>query len=251
MLKIGICDDIEWYVKQLHIFLDEYDFGEEVEIVEFSDGIKMINDISKLDADEIFDLIITDIEFTKRKEINAVELFKKIQLQHPNMKIIYFTAHDEYVDIVANSWAFGYIRKPLKREKILELFDRYKLLERSELTAAPAFVCRYKGQMMRVPYGLIKYIYSNQRKVIIVQKNGNEVELRAKLDDIWEKNFSLLEYFVRVNKSYILNMHYVNSFSAKEVSVEGGLTIGVRPHYLDEYRKRYNAFLFGNYPSSE
>lgn len=45
MFKEALCDDVVECVKKLHTYLDEYDFEEEVEVFEYTDGIKMINDI--------------------------------------------------------------------------------------------------------------------------------------------------------------------------------------------------------------
>lgn len=243
MIKIAICDDVRMYIDQVHNIVDRYQWGEDIEVVEYMDGLDMIVDIFNQD-EQLFDLIITDIEFTKNKEINAVDLFKKIQIRYPDIRIIYITIYDQYVMDVANSLPFGYARKPLKECEIFKLFDRYKRIERSKAIMAPSFVCRYKGEIIKIPYGRIKYVYSKQKKIYIVCNDGIEIGVRTKLDDAWEEDFSRLEYFARANKSYIINLFHAESFFPKDVKLDDGTMISISRGYLEDFRERRKSFLF-------
>lgn len=242
MIKIAICDDVYSYVEDVHKFVDNYDWGEGIEVTEYTDGLEMINEILKQD-EQLFDLIITDIEFTKNKKINAVDLFKKIQIRHPDIRIIYITLYDQYVMDVANSLPFGYVRKPINEFDIYKLFERYKKIERNKAITAPSFVFRYKGEIIRVPYGRIKYVYSKQKKIFLVCNDGTEIEIRSKLDNIWRESFSQLEYYARANKSYIINLCHVENFLSKSIQFDDGMIISVGRGYIEDFRDRSKKFL--------
>lgn len=243
MIKIAICDDVNLYVEKVRKFVDSFNWGEEIEITEYTDGMDMINDIFK-NEDQIYDLIITDIEYTKNRGINAVDLFKKILMHYPEMKIIYITKYDQYVNNVANSLPFGYIKKPFNEIEIHKLFDRYKKIGRNKSITAPSFVFRYKGQIIDIPYGRIKYVYSNWKKVFIVCDDGREIKIRAKLEDIWRESFSQIEYYARANKSYIINLCNAENIFSKSVELDDGVVVSLGKGYLEDFRERSKNFLF-------
>lgn len=244
MIKIAICDDVCSTMVDIHKLVDDYVWEEDVKVVEYTDGLELMNDIC-IQNEQLFDLIITDIECTKNKEINAVDLFQKIQLRYPDIRIIYMAINDKYAMNVANSMPFGYIKKPINKSDIYELFDKYKKIENNKLIPASFFVfSNNKQELVKISYKRIKYVYSMHKTIFLVYNDGAKTKIKAKLDDIWRENFSQLEHYARANKNYIINLYYVENFYPKNVQLDDGTMISVGREYWKDLQERCKNFLF-------
>ena len=58
---------------------------------------------------------------------------------------------------------------------------------------------------------------------------------RGRLDDIEHQIEELKGCFVRVNKSYLINTRYINSYTTKAVRLYDGNVISISRKYLQEF----------------
>lgn len=244
MIKIATCDDIEAYIEQIHKLLDGYDFGEEQKIMEFTDGTELLRylDKSRNRKEQLFDLIVTDIEFTgAKREINAVEALEPYQLLYPDtLKIIYVTAYSTYVKSVANALAYGYMEKPIERDVFYEILDRYKKIRQSHYGK---LTYKYRGEIVSVLFRDILYLFSNDRKVYIVTSHGETLEMRETIDHLWNDIFDKQVMFARAGKSYIVNLRQAKNVKINEIVMPDGVKIRVGRKYIDQYRMRMWEFV--------
>lgn len=242
MLKIAVCDDSEIDVKILEVLLREYFKDEELEVKGYTNGLDMVMELNRLSKEDMFDIIVSDICFVAGdNEINAVDLLSPIQLGHPDLKIIYITGYQLFVRRVANALPFGYIEKPFSKEQLYIVLDRYRKIEKSKAAAVPMYIYKHKGAIFPIPYDKIKYVYSTQRIIIIVCSDDSELELRSRIDELWQHDFSKIEYFSRPNKGYIVNLHFVEKFSKRQIEIDG-ISLNIRPRYIEDFRKRTNQY---------
>ncbi len=68
------------------------------------------------------DLVFLDIEMP---EANGFELFKNVNKD--SFEVVFVTAYSQFLEKSVNEiGCFGYLQKPLEREKLLKIFERYQ-----------------------------------------------------------------------------------------------------------------------------
>ena len=103
-------------------------------VAEAGDGRTALELVEKLKPE----LVFLDVEMP---EMTGVECARAIQDLNPNTVIIFATAHDTYMSEAFEVYAFDYLVKPFKVERVIQTLERARerLLARMERsTALPA-----------------------------------------------------------------------------------------------------------------
>lgn len=244
MIKIAICDDMDVFLRQMRRMLEAYDFGEEQQIMEFSDGMEMVRYLERCkdQGKKMFDLIITDIEFISGdRSINAVATLEPFQMLYPDtLKIVYVTAYRTHVKSVANAMAYGYIEKPIDKYAFYGILERYKKIRQSHYGK---LTYKYRGEIVSVLFRDILYLFSNDRKVYIVTSSGETLEMRDTIDHLWDDIFDKQVMFARAGKSYIVNLKQAKNVKNDEVVMPDGVNIRIGRKYLNHYRMKMWDFM--------
>lgn len=96
----------------------------------------------------------------------------------------------------------------------------------------------------KIPYEKIKYVYSVKGRIIVNFDDNTKIEQRGSIKKLWKNEFSFRQDFGQPNKSYIVNMAYVDKFMGIKILMEDDMVIEVHPKYFEEFRKRTTDFLF-------
>jgi len=124
MFKLIIADDEPIIRQHLLKAINWESTGFEI-IAEASDGLSLLNKTIELNPDAV----LIDI---KMPIMSGIEFAKKIKKINPNLKIIVLSGYSdsEYLLELIDSGVSGYILKPFKNEKVVEIFQKLA----SELT---------------------------------------------------------------------------------------------------------------------
>lgn len=170
-----------------------------------------------------------DIEMEK---MDGIALAREIRKHNRQMQIIFVTGYMEYIQEGYDVEALHYLLKPVSQEKIDSVLDR--AVERLK-TADAVLLVESGGEVLRLPLKEIRFIESNRNYNIIHADNDYEVrgtlsELEAKLD----------EAFVRVGRSYLVNLNYVRRIGKTELILNTGEKL---PVPRGSYKKLNEAFI--------
>ena len=225
--QIAICDDEEKqraYIKSLvegwlrqtfhHIKIQEYASSEQFLFEQAYDRTQ---------------ILFLDIEMEK---MDGIALAREIRKHNRQMQIIFVTGYMEYIQEGYDVEALHYLLKPVSQEKIDSVLDR--AVERLK-TADAVLLVECGGEVLRLPLKEIRFIESNRNYNIIHADNDYEVrgtlsELEAKLD----------EAFVRVGRSYLVNLNYVRRIGKTELILNTGEKLLVP---RGSYKKLNEAFI--------
>ena len=157
---------------------------------------------------------------------------REIRKHNRQMQIIFVTGYMEYIQEGYDVEALHYLLKPVSQEKIDSVLDR--AVERLK-TADAVLLVESGGEVLRLPLKEIRFIESNRNYNIIHADNDYEVrgtlsELEAKLD----------EAFVRVGRSYLVNLNYVRRIGKTELILNTGEKL---PVPRGSYKKLNEAFI--------
>lgn len=208
-LKVFICDDdagMRLVLRKAVEKIEGFDIVGEAE-----DGDSALLLIDELRPDIVF----IDVEMPK---ISGIECAQKIVDIDPKIIIIFATAHAEYMSDAFSLYAFDYLVKPFKIERIYQTLGRIKAIKD---------VQQEKGirKVIRQDKGLEKILLKNKEgislvdmsDIIIIQREERSTVIYTK-DSSYTTSESLSEIeerlnktlFFRSHKSYIINLAMIN-----------------------------------------
>jgi len=197
-------------------------------MIERVEGFELVGEAE--DGKELLELVeqhrpqvvFLDVEMP---EMTGVECARIIQDTDPSTVLIFATAHDQYMGDAFGVYAFDYLVKPFKLERVLKTLerarDRIQRVEEKPLPPLPQ-VERPKlaaaRLMLRNRDGIS---FVNMQDVLLVQREERTTVLYTVGDGRYITADSLGEMeerldravFYRCHKSYIINLNYIDNIT--------------------------------------
>lgn len=164
------------------------------------------------------DVVFLDVEMPI---LNGVECAKRILDIQPKTIIIFATAHEEYMPEAFELYAFDYMIKPFKVDRLLQSLDRIKELrdKQNEYTVQRStrdeksldkLLIHNKEGLSFIDTSEIILIQRENRSTVIYTANERYVtsEGLSELEERLNKTF-----FFRSHKSYIINLSMIHKIS--------------------------------------
>ena len=161
--------------------------------------------------------------------MTGIECARLIQDMNPRMIIVFATAHDDYMAQAFEVYAFDYMVKPFKMERVMKTLERIRqvTLDRHGLAAHEAVEHIHKlnsrtaaaGRLMLHHKEGVNFV--NQADILLVQRenrstvlyttDGRRFETSEALGDVEARLDPKL--FFRCHKSYIINLNMIDSIT--------------------------------------
>ena len=210
MIRLAIVEDEDLYANQLVEYIRKYELesGEQFKIERFRDGDEIAEEYK---GD--YDIILMDIQMQFMDGMTAAEKIRELDSE---VIIMFITNMTNYAIRGYQVDALDYVVKPVeyfsfckKIEKAIGKVDRKK---------TPAITIRIQSGVMKLKANDIYYIESEGHNLFYVTKKGT-YKSRAKMK---EAEDALVQYgFFRSNKSYLVNMQYVEGVSDGCCMIQG------------------------------
>ena len=189
----------------------------------------------KVLADEDIDLILVDINMP---DLNGLDF-----ISHP--LVIFTTAYSEYAVDGFKLDAVDYLLKPFEFQDLLKAADKarkqfeYRLLEQqgelgnsSQIKGDSLFV-KSDYRVVRIDVKNIRYIESMSEYVrIFIEGEDKPVITLASLQKMEER---LPAYFMRVHRSYIVNLRKITEVSRLRIIFDKTTYIPVGDNYKEKF----------------
>lgn len=161
--------------------------------------------------------------------MTGIECARLIQDMDPRMIIVFATAHDDYMAQAFEVYAFDYMVKPFKLERVMKTLERIRhvtLARRGEATReAVEHIHRLAtrtaaaGRLMLHHKEGVNFI--NQADILLVQRENRSTVLYATENRRFETSEALGDVearldpkiFFRCHKSYIINLNVIDSIT--------------------------------------
>ena len=160
-------------------------------------------------------------------EMTGLECAKAIQDMNPRTIIVFATAHDDYMAQAFEVYAFDYMVKPFKVERVMKTLERIRQVTKSHTMAAEAVEHIHKlatrsaaaGRLMLHHKEGVNFI--NQADILLVQRENRSTVLYATGNRRYETSEALGDVedrldpkiFFRCHKSYIINLNVIDSIT--------------------------------------
>ena len=230
-MRIAICDDDMAVTGVMDGMLQKIEKEEkiEMEVDVFFGGAGLWEQIQQTGA---YDLIYLDIEM---KDMDGITVARKIREKDPYTILIFVSAYDSYFRQLFEVEPFRFLDKPLD-EKI---FREYFLLAYKRISSQnERFAFRFEKRIYQLPLREIVYFESNLRLIYIHGKD-REDRFYGKLNQVQEQMEKMSRYFIRIQRSYLVNYYHILSMNGKEVELITGEKLPVSKEYKDRALSRY------------
>lgn len=233
MLSIAVCDDEITECLDLSVKIKKILDGRNVECIikRFQNGEKLVK------SADGFDIIFLDIIM---RAPNGMETARLLREKSFDKALVFVSSSREYVFDAYDVEAFNYLLKPIDDKKLESVLGKAisKIDDKSE-----RFIIINKDRRQKKLFLDDIYYFEIWGRVIRVHGKNGAFDYYGKIGELEQKLGG--DGFFRCHKSYLINLKYVNSYSAREIILDNGKAVplskrrydGFCVAYLKEMRK--------------
>ena len=227
-MRIALLDDEARETEQLEQLIRAYAFSRnyDLQCERFQSG----RDLLQRDK---FDLYFLDFCMD---DMNGIDVAKALKEKYSHaVTICYLTNYDAAAAQIINQGihADGFLKKPVDAKQLeekLDQFYRLSFFNRLELR---------QGKRFRTVFA---------QDILYAEADNKQIRLHL-FDRVEDYNYLLRDFenmlpaglFFRVQRSYLVNLQYIDSYDAKSVTLKNGETL---PLKSKDFQKAYHNFMF-------
>ena len=181
------------------------------------DGVQLLTLVEQ----EKPQLVFLDVEMPGK---TGVECARVIQDMNPAIVLIFATAHDEYMGDAFEVYAFDYLLKPFKKERVMQTLERAKKRIRHQTdgeTPLPVHPTPHQvsGRLMLHHKDGVSFL--NVSDIVLVQREDRTTVFYTASGERYVTSDSLSDtearldssIFFRCHKSYIINLNHIKNIT--------------------------------------
>lgn len=227
-MNILICDDERSIAQQVSELLQKHctEAGMQVRFHLFDDPCA-IKDF------ELYDIALLDIDMG---DFSGIDLARRLRKEKPGIVIIFLTNFIQYAPEGFEVQAFRYLLKSDMQERLVSYFEdavREVVREKQIITIS------VNSELIDIPVSHILYLESNLRIIImhLIHDDRKEYRFYGNMTDLSEKLEDL--GFLRIQKSFLVNMEYIEQMQYEKVSLSGGIVLPSSAKNHKELKQHY------------
>lgn len=236
MIGVLICDDDLSFLEKMQAMVEKYFRSKNIKakVYAYSDAEKISTQIYKC-----IDIALLDVDF-ESVHYNGMDVARSLRSLRKDSIIIFITNFIEYAPEGYEVQAFRYV---LKRNLGTDL-SLYLSLAISQMELVRDTIkFQINGEIIDVPLIDILYFEVYQHNVTLFLQTGQSTKSQtsysfyASLSDLETQLSS--RGFLRVHKSYLVNMKHIVKLQCREVALDNGETLRVSEKYYSENKRKY------------
>ena len=206
--RIAICDDEQNQIEYITSIVTSWSNhkGHSCEIRTFASAEAFL---FEYEEDKAYDILLLDVEM---KNMNGIELAKRIRKDNNRAEIIFITSHFEFVGEGYEVDALHYLIKPISLEKFTQVLT--KAAEKLSVEP-PSVVISCEGETVKLYESDILYVESFLHYIVIHTKD-NEYKIKENIS-VFENKVS--DVFFRIHRSYLVSLKYITRISRTSVNI--------------------------------
>ena len=234
-MRIAICDDDSRDLLQIASLLGSYRHKSKAELTysSFQNAIDLLFSMENGD----YDVLLLDVLMPG---MNGMQAAREIRERNSRIQIVFLTSSPEYAVESYSVRAHHYLLKPASEEKLFPILD--KLLDDFR-KPEDALCVKTQSSVFSLPYGKIEYIEVSSKKLYFYLTDGSMREVTGSLADI-ESVLLKRPGFMKVHRSYLVNLQWVQELRQGELSTTSGRRVPVSRAAYSQVRTAYTHFLF-------
>lgn len=172
--------------------------------------------------------------------LSGIEAAREIRGFDDTAQIVFLSSSPGFAYESYGVRAFHYLLKPAQKEGLFSLLEQLRLLEQKN---ADALTLRTGAAFLRLPYSQISYVEVIRKHLYFHLTDGNLNQIAGSLKD-YEAALLGRPEFMRVHRSYIVNMFQVERLSSAGLRTFQGDELPISRLTYPQLQKDYMALLF-------
>ena len=234
-MRLAIVDDESAYRNQIATLIESVYGKSEVSCYLYADGSELVRSFEngfKLDA------IFLDIEM---KNTDGMTAAREVRKYSKDIPIIFLTSHTELAMDGYEVEAFRFLSKPVNEIKLREtLNDLEKKLKVDE-----KIMLIIDGEEIVNSISDLIYVEAANNCVRFCFRKDT-IELRMKLSDAIKKVDEISPDFIKIHRSYYVNLGHINKLSATDVLLDNKETLPVARSASSEAKQKLLEYIRRN-----
>lgn len=170
---------------------------------------------------------------------NGIDLARQLHEANPNAIIVFVTNYIEYAPAGYEVKAFRYMLKSSMDEEFPQIFDA-AISEYQKMHQVVSF--SVASELIDVPTSNILYLESHQRiiQMHLIHSQRDSYQFYASMTKMTEKLEPM--GFLRIQKSYLVNMEYIEYMQYGKVRLTGGTMLTVSEKNYASIKRRFSSW---------
>ncbi len=228
-LTIAICDDNENQIKELHHLLNEWSANKPFTLA--VDAYISAEGFLFNYPDKPCDLLLLDIEL---KHLNGMKLAKKLRADGDMLPIVFITGYSDYIGDGYEVEALHYLLKPVDKQKLFAVLDRYMKHHIPENEIA----VKCEDKTLHISPDMILYCEAVGKKTYI-HTNEQVLICETGISNLGGK---LGTDFISCHRSYVANLRYMKSIAKTEITLDNGEKIPLSRRLYKDVNEKFIRF---------
>lgn len=237
MLTIFLCDDNKEILNQYAGLLERIAKKNNIDITisSFHSGEELLFHLS--DFPNQADIIYLDILM---RQLTGMATAKRLREIGCKSEIIFLTTSEDYVYDAFDIAAVQYL---LKSSTSTERFEQVFLraVELVQEKVSDMFHCESGNILHIIPIKNITYFEIWKRVVTVHYNKTEHIEFYSTMEQLEDQ--LLVKGFVRVHRSYIVNLPYITKFQQNNLLLKTGENIPVGVTYMKQVKKTFADYI--------
>ena len=234
-MYLAVCDDKKEELDAVLSLLDAWQGERDIPLRRraFQSAAELLGAVRR----ERFTLYLLDVMMPETDGLGAA---REIRRFDEAAELVFLSTSPGFAYESYGVRALNYLLKPVEREKLFGLLDQLCLREQRP---QDALTLKSSTAITRVPYASISYVEVIGKHVYFQLVDGDTREVAGSLKDFEAALLSRPE-FMRVHRSYIVNMFQVEQLSSAGLRTFQGANLPVSRLTWPQLQKDYMALLF-------
>ncbi len=236
MIKIAVCDDMDYMRREIKNSLLKFSFQENVNfyVDEFESGEQLIT------SSEHYNLIFMDYDFGEKKK-NGFEISREIHKNNKGTAIVFLTSYEDIVFDAFEVSPFRFLVKPIDEKSFTKaMLDYMNLLEEDKYIKI-----KIDSESHMIKIDEIIYVEGNGKNCLFHLNRKKENVLECKLTlSLIDKMMMNNKKMNRCHKSFIVNFDYISKYNRTEIELTTGERIFMSRRKYIEFSEAYTRYLF-------
>ena len=239
MVRAAFCDDDVGALGRMQTFLDRYSRERRREIVytAFHSPIELMAEIER---GARFDVLFLDILMPGE---NGIETAAEIRGYDRNVKIIFLSSSPEFAVKSYEVEAYFYQLKPLRWEGFVRVMD--SVLELCEQERKNKLILQCKSGITTLDPDRLEFCEVIHRTLLFHLASGKVLESTGSMDEL-SRRLADCGCFLRVHRSYLIHLGYVQSITSRAVTMASLAEIPIPRGKYNEGKDAFLAYAFRN-----
>ncbi len=234
-MKIAICDDDSQELDRISSFIDTYRRESKVPLTykTFQSATELISNVRIGD----YSILLLDILMPG---INGMQAAHEIRASDAGVKIAFLTSSTEFALESYAVKAYDYILKPVSKDKLFSILDAVIAEEQIPMEG---LTVKTQSGMGRILFSRLAFVEIMSKKLYFHLADGSVQEMASPLV-VFEEELLARSEFVKVHRSYIVNLWQVGELGSKELITYAGKTVPISRLLYGKVREAYMKHLF-------